>query len=87
MSVLGTGSNVMEELRKAAMKVKQATAKPQAVSASQSALERVLIWGLCIEGHTLHRLHRGCHQTRCDLCSFRSGQNQFQDCIFLNTLS
>lgn len=32
MSVLGTGSNVMEELRKAAMKVKQATAKPQAVS-------------------------------------------------------
>ena len=32
MSVLGVGSNVMEELRKAAMKVKQATTKPAAVS-------------------------------------------------------
>ena len=34
MSVLGVGSNVMEELRKAAMKVKQATTKPAAVSPS-----------------------------------------------------
>ena len=33
LSVLGTGSNVMEELRRAAMaRVKQAAAKPQAVS-------------------------------------------------------
>ena len=38
LSVLGTGSNVMEELRKAAMaRVKQACAKPQAVSTACSS--------------------------------------------------
>ena len=42
LSVLGTGSNVMEELRRAAMaRVKQAAAKPQEVSCDSSECDEL----------------------------------------------